>query len=286
MKKWNIESWINDSKLNKIEYIEYWNNEEKEKSKEWYILDGDFSRMEEHLQRIGLPNDLKRCVELLANNLNYELRGVGIDLAAGTLWAVPHLFKLGRIERLYCLECSKHRLLKIGPKVLEHYNVPKDKVTLVFGDFYDLHIKDNSLDFILLSSAFHHAGEPFKLLSEIQRVIKPKGIVIIIGEHAINCFKLYLNNTIKFFLSIFIPQKIQKEIFGRAFEVKTLFPRLQKLLPCDPISGDHYYTIFDYRTMFKKCGFKMRHLKGRSSQYQSFILMHKNNSSFSSRCTS
>jgi len=50
-------------------------------------------------------------------------------------------------------------------------------------------LENNSVDFIFLCQAFHHADDPEKLIYEIRRVLKPDGIVIIIGEH-IKIFKV------------------------------------------------------------------------------------------------
>ena len=273
MSIFNIEYWLTDSEISAIEYSDYWNNEEKEKSKEWYILDGDFSKMENYLQKTGLLKDLMQCVECLKVDFKFELHGQGIDLAAGNLWAVPYLFDLGKIDKLYCLEFSRHRLLKIGPKVLDHYSVPQEKIVLVLGSFYDLHIKDNSLDFVFLSQAFHHADKPDKLLSEIHRVLKPNGVVIIIGEHILNYRKVQLKHAIKFVISTFIPDKVQQALFGETFQVKTLITKSGELPLTDPILGDHRYTNNEYWSFFAKYNFRIKHFKKQKSQFQSFVLV-------------
>ena len=209
MIEYNVEYWLTDSDIENIEYSEYWNNEEQEKSKEWYILDGNFSKMEHYLLKVGLPQDLERCVDILKLEFKHGLKGTGIDLGAGNLWATPYLLALGEIDKLYSLEYSKHRLLKLGPRVLEHYNVPKEKMVLILGSFYDLHIDDNSLDFVFLSEAFHHADRPDCLLAEIRRVLKPNGVVIIIGEHKLHIQRAYCIHVIKLLISMFLPSKVQ-----------------------------------------------------------------------------
>lgn len=183
MTECKVENWLSDSPDRKIEYSEYWNDEQNEQDKAWNILDGDFTKMESYLAQIGLVEDLRECLDACRARRGSRLGGVGIDLAAGNLWASPHLFGCGDVEKLYCLEFSKHRLLKLGPKVLEHYQVPNDKVVLVYGSFYDLHLPDGCLDFALLSAAFHHAEDPNRLLAEIRRVLKPDGVLMMIGEH-------------------------------------------------------------------------------------------------------
>lgn len=136
MTDYRIESWLSDDDLKQIDYSDYWNDEEQERSKEWNILDGNFAKLENYIIANGLPSAMETCLNTAIKRFGCELTGKGIDLAAGNLWAVPHLFRLGKIEQLYCLEYSRHRLLNLGPKILDHYKVPAELVTLVFGSFY------------------------------------------------------------------------------------------------------------------------------------------------------
>jgi len=267
MTEWHIENWISDFQINKIEYSGYWNDEEKEKDKEWYILDGDFSKMERYLKTTGLSQDFKTCLEVLHTDFNRQIAGVGIDLAAGNLWATSYFFNsnLTNVDMLYCLEYSEHRLLKIGPAVLDHYCIPKEKVVLALGSFYDLHIDDQSLDFVFMSQAFHHADDPNRLLKEIRRVLKPKGVVIIIGEDVVN-WRMVL----KFLISAFVPKRCQRWVFGKTFR---LIASPNGIYPHDPILGDHYYTRSEYRSMFSKYGFLMKHVRDHTLQFQSFVLV-------------
>lgn len=276
-----VEHWIESSNIDDIGYSKYWNDEEIEKSKEFYILDGNFSKMENYIKETGFAEDLELCIDSLKNIFNRFVSGTGIDLGAGNLWAASWLLRSKKcdISRLYCLEYSKHRLLKIGPKVLEHYNISSDKVVLVLGSFYELKLANESMDFVLLSSAFHHADDPDKLLSEIKRILKPRGMVIIIGELALNPYKYlvniynsYFKHAAKFIISKFMPLYLQQKLFGRSFDTKTFMPRLKTFFPYDPVLGDHYYTMREYRKMFLKHGFRFKMLKRPESKHHSFIL--------------
>ncbi len=273
MTEYNVEYWIDDLDLKKSDHSEYWNDEEQEKNKEWNILNGNFSKMEDYLDKVGLSQDLQECIDVLESEFHRKLKGIGIDLGAGNLWAAHYLFASGDIDKLYCLEYAKHRLLKLGPKVLEHYEIPRDKVTLVLGSFYDLHIADKSMDFAFLSEAFHHADKPEKLLNEINRVLTQDGIVIIIGEHIVNAAKGYIYYILKLLISRFIPRRVQKKLLGRTFHVKGLIPKPGNLYPANTVTGDHYYTNREYRKIFLKCGFKIKRMRLRDSQFQSFILL-------------
>lgn len=271
MSEYEFQNWLTDSDLKKIEYSDYWNDEEKEKRKEWYILDGNFKKMENYLQESGLLPQLLKSIAILRNKYNYELNGIGVDLAAGNLWAAPYLIKSGLVKKLYCIEFSRYRLLKLGPKVLEHYKVPKNKVILVLGNFYNLKFEQNSIDFILLSQAFHHADRPQALLAEIHRVLKPNGIVIIIGEHVIKSdVRRSIECFIEHSISTLCPQIIQSRLFGKIFHIAGIFPKSSIV---DPILGDHHYFVWEYRAMFSKYNFKIEHIKDDNSHLQSFLLI-------------
>ena len=218
------------------QFFRYWNDQEAEKTKWCNVADGNFEKMEAHVSDLELVRDFDQCVDHVESKLGRRLGGCGIDIAAGTLWAAPHLFRRLSIEHLHFLEYSYHRLVKLGPEVLEHYNIPKNRVTLAFGSFYDLKLEDESLDFAFMAQAFHHAAEPQRLLQEIHRVLKPGGTVIIIGEH---------------------------QIYTR------IAPSY------DPVLGDHYYRIEEYEKMFGEEGsFSMEHVMSKPvhMDFQSFIL--------------
>ncbi|MFC2025022.1 class I SAM-dependent methyltransferase [Chloroflexota bacterium] len=220
--------------------------------------------MERHLEETKLVQQLDWCIAYLKNTLGQPLHGIGVDLASGNLWAVPYLLNAGQVNRVYCVDYSEHRLLKLGPKVLEHYNIPKDKVYLCLGSFYELKLPDQSLDFVLLAEAFHHADKPHDLLAEIRRVLKPHGVVLIIGEHIIapsKLFRLYIIHLVKFLISSFVPKSVQAAIFGRTFSVKTMLPKQGGIIPPDPILGDHYYSVGEYRAMVSQHGFKYCNVK-------------------------
>lgn len=273
MSEWQAEEWLSDSEINEVEYSRYWNDEEEEKSKAWYVVDGKFAKMERYLQETGLLDDLQRCVAILRTDFKRHVAGVGMDLAAGNLWAAPHLLNLGTVDKLYCVEYSRHRLLRLGPTVLDHYNVPRERAVLALGSFYDLHVPDHSVDFIFMAQALHHADNPARLLREICRVLKPRGVVIIIGEHIVSYARAYVRHVVKFIVSALAPAGLQRRLWGKTFDVKTLTARPSELLSPDPILGDHYYTDQAYRLMFSQCGFEVRHFKNHNSGFQSFVLV-------------
>ncbi len=166
-------------------------------------------------------------------------------------------------------------MIKIGQNVLEHYEVPLNKVKLIFGDFYNLKFQNNYLDFVFLSAAFHHADDPNRLLLEIKRILKPEGIVIIIGEHI---REITLSTRIKHYLSFFIsklPVLIQKNIFGKKIDSKSISVKKSNIFEPDSTLGDHYYTLDEYKSMFLRYGFIFDNLRRNDLSFQSFVMINK-----------
>lgn len=265
---WEVEHWLSDEQATAVEYSEYWNDEQAERDKPFHVVDNDFSKLERYLAEVGLPADLRSCLETLPA----PLAGRGIDVAAGTLWAVPMLLDAGPVQRLYCLEYSKHRLLTLGPRALDHYGVDPGRVVLAYGSFYELKLEPGSLDFAFLSQAFHHADRPAALLAELRRVLRPNGVVIIVGEHILRP-RDYALYAARAGASWALPARLQRRVLGHELDVHvSLRPSASDVMPTDRTLGDHGYSQADYRTLFSQAGFAMRRVRRSRSHYQSFVL--------------
>jgi ubiquinone/menaquinone biosynthesis C-methylase UbiE len=264
---WTIERWLDEAEAASIEYASYWNDVEAERDKPWNVADGDFAKLEQYLAEVGLPADLQACLAALGRPLGER----GIDLAAGTLWAAPALLAAGPVQRLYCLEFSRHRLLELGPRMLEHYGVAPERVVLAYGSFYDLRLDDDELDFAFLSQAFHHADRPGALLAELRRVLRPGGAAIIVGEHVIRPRDYAVFGARS--LASLAPRRVQSRLFAEPVAVRrTLRPRARDLLPTDPVLGDHAYDQSDYARLFAEAGFSSCRVRRRHGHYQGFVL--------------
>ncbi|NJL53846.1 class I SAM-dependent methyltransferase [bacterium] len=276
---YDTQYWLTKEAIQGIEYSEYWNDEQKELQKPCWILDGNFSKMEDYLRDSNLLLQVNESLCFLREKLGRTLHGVGADLASGNCWAIPHLLNANpNIQKIYAVEYSEHRLLKLGASVLSYYGVPKDAVTLCLGSFYDLQILSESLDFVVLSQAFHHAEYPLKLLSEIYRALKPGGIVIITGEPKVEEIKFslvdYARHTAEYILARLIPKRLlQSRLFSKQSLPyhDTLFLK-QPILPFDPILGDHLYYLSEYGNMFRKGQFRYHKIDTNHVEARSFIL--------------
>lgn len=272
--RYKTQVWLSNKELEDMFTFKYWNDREVEKSKEWYVLDGDFTKMERYLQESCLQSDLLACIRL-AEQSRRPLRGVGVDLAAGVLWPVPQILANSSISKIYCVEMSQHRLFEIGPQVLAYYDVPVEKVELCLGSFYNINLPDSSVDFVLLIQAFHHAEDPDRLLQEIYRVLKSNGVALIVGEHRVSKGKRMLTQLVKFMVAYGLSARLQYRIFGKSYPRQSVSKYWQQLRPPHhPILGDHYYFLSDYYEMFTRNGFEWKTEPTRK-RHQNFAIWPK-----------
>ena len=274
MGNYRVEYWSSEPEIGSTAYFDYWNNEEIEKLKPWHVLESGFGGLEQHLKKTGLVRQLEQCLDRAAQ-LGHAVHGIGADLACGVLWATSFMLKrIGSISKIYGVEYSTHRLLEIGPAVLRYYGVEADKVVLCLGSFYEIRLPDESVDFIILAEAFHHADEPGRLLAEIRRVLKQSGVVLVVGEHRIpNAAVLYGRNFVKHIGSRVLPKIAQRWFFGTMINSVSLFPSPEELLRPDPIMGDHYYLLRQYKQMFSAHGFGHHRIRTRRCPFQGFVLL-------------
>lgn len=222
---YDVRYWIQPAAVNELPYSAYWNDRDREADKPF----ADCTALDRFLEESHLLGELRWCARTA------PISGSGLDLAAGTLWATPHLLRAGA-SHVTAVEYSAHRLLEIGPRTLAHYAVPAGAVTLVVGTFDDLRLDDASCDFALLAQAFHHAERPDRLLDELRRVLRAGAPVWIIGEPRKPWVRGYLSYVRR---------------HGR------LFPSGDEVFPPDPVLGDHYYTWPAYRRLFESSGFDL-----------------------------
>lgn len=256
--EWRVERWEEALALEGLPYNDYWSDPSEEEDKVWNVAAGDFSRLEAYVRESGFEDALKR-VMLEASLIGRTVRGTGLDLGAGVLWAEPLLFRYApAVEFIYCVEYSPHRLLELGPKVLRHYGVTPDQVRLCLGSFENLKLEDASVDFVFMSASLHHADNPRGLLSEVARVLRPDGVVLMIGEDEIvtpsfSSFAWRVGRTVRAFLG----RRLQVRWFGSSIDFSQATrdwasPHEER----DDEMGDHHYTKEEYERMFLNSGLK------------------------------
>lgn len=104
-----------------------------------------------------------------------ELRAV--DLGCGTGILLHHLS--ARYEWVAGLDLSQEMLAGYEPE----RSAPDGTVRLLCGDMTLLPIADQSVDIVYCRSALHHMDDEIAVLSEMRRILKPDGRLIV-GEPA------------------------------------------------------------------------------------------------------
>lgn len=264
--------WIDDASLDAVAYSKYWNDEEIESTKELYVLNRSFAEVEGYVAQTGLIEDFKYCMARL-RDVGIVPGGVGIDVAAGMLWMLPVLFESLTIEKMICVEYSKHRLLKLGPKVIEHYKLPAERITLALGSFYDIRVPAESVDFAVLCQAFHHADDPVALLRQIRKVLKPGGTLIVLGEHVVEWnVASDIAHAVRYLASRLLPPALRRgPLYSPRGRPVNLIARSEEIFRPDPDLGDHAYLPRDYRRMFRECGFSVELVRRNNSSSLSLL---------------
>jgi SAM-dependent methyltransferase len=234
-----VEHWLSESDLSGLYTAAYWNDIDEERRKPWWIEDGDYDRCRRYLRESGLLSDYEAAEAFIR-----ELRGGDLriaDLAAGIGWTSALLSKLDAVAEVHCVEISIHRLERLFPHSITMFEGQAPKIHRYLGSFYDLKLAERSVDVVFLSQAFHHADHPVKLLTQCDRVLRPGGRLLIVGEHHIGPWSI-----IRRFLSMLLRQR----------RIVTAF---RDLFPPDGVLGDHYYRRSDYYLLLGSMGYRVRH---------------------------
>lgn len=247
----DYEDWISNGPSNL--YFSYWNDP---KNHDIYnILDSDFKKLDEFISKIGLYDDILKILQYLEENKT-QIGGQGLDVAAGNLWTTAYLLnKVPSIKQMTCLEYSKHRLLNVGLKLLKYYNVDRNKVKIVHGDFYDIRLQENSIDFVVLCGTLHHASDPVKLLEQVSKVLKKGGLAIVVGDPYIRKLK-YFKCLFKYIILLIFYKLFLRFFKGSFFDkVRNINYNLtfrEMYFPTDQVTGDHYHLRNEYNKLFRK----------------------------------
>ncbi len=235
-----IERWVDDTFLNSIYSSQYWNDLEEEKGKEWWIADGSeaaFARLRGYLEGSGLLDDYRIAERFVAQLPRRDLTVA--DLAAGIGWTASLFSRLPNVASVHAVEISRHRLDLLLPQAVRMFGGDAAKVKRSLGSFYELKFPPQSLDVVFLASAFHHAANPLRLLTETDRVLRPGGYLILTGENVIGTWN------------------IVRRMIRTLLRERRLCTNFYELFPPEEAMGDHYYRISDYYFFNQLLGYRV-----------------------------
>ncbi len=176
----------------------------------------------------------KKAITYLPENENLNILDLGC--ATGDLLFIINERKQN--NNLYGYDISDEMLAAARVKFRD-----SNLVMLTQGDAYDLPYESNFFDFIFCLNSFHHYRDKNHILNEIDRVLKPGGIFILLDPFTDNilrkCWSLILKLIFMEFDVKYYTSKEIKNMFNSArldFQTQDVF---------------HYFTLFSIGK--KKC---------------------------------
>jgi len=252
--------WLTAEELEAIPTAEYWNDQEREKQKEWAIeSESDLKAIHYVRHQTNLEDSLLEAVNWVRDELGISLKGTGLDLAAGTCWASGLLLSRTPLGKALAVDISVHRLDIIAPMVLHQYGIEEKRVERIVGSFSTLKLPDESVDHVYMVQAYHHADSPAALIREAARVLKPGGVIIASGEHPIteeDIFRKRNRNWVKSIATLPVASSIASAMLGRKLSPprKRFATAWDDLRSTDPLKGDREYTLEEAEHIFTSAG--------------------------------
>ena len=172
------------------------------------------------------------------------IHGTGIDLGGGIGCISSTLAKRNAVDKIYCVELVEdavklcHTIVK--QEILKE---EKHKVISVIGDYDNLELEDNSIDFAVSWDSMHHSIDPIKTFKECKRVLKKNGVFIIVD-------RAHNNSTPDSEIERMLNITYDQEFLAKNYRPKdTILTRRQ--------NGEHEYRFFEWKKFFKESGFDL-----------------------------
>ena len=170
--------------------------------------------------------------------------GIGVDLGGGVGCISSTLANRDSVDKIYCVEIVEDVVKLCQPIVKREILKEKyDKVISVTGDFDNLQLGDNSVDFAVSWDSMHHSTDPIKTLKECKRVLKRNGILIIVDRAHNNSTP---DSEIERMLNI---------RYDEDFLIKNHRPKGMILTRRE--NGEHEHRFFEWKRFFHEAGFDL-----------------------------
>ena len=119
----------------------------------------------------------RKFINEVFKKLNINLKGVGMEIGAGPgIFSNSVLSIFESVQKIYLLE-KAYNNFKLMTKVAVETGF-ESKLSCVIGDFNNIKLKENSLDFVLDFDSIHHSENFDITFREISRVLKKDGQLI------------------------------------------------------------------------------------------------------------
>ena len=189
------------------------------------------------------PENVENTFDIIPNSSEH-IHGIGIDLGGGVGCISSTLAKRKNVKKIYCIELVEEAVTMCQPIVKREILKENDnKVISVVGDFDDLNLENNSIDFAVSWDSMHHSMNLVKTLKECKRVLKKNGIFIIVDRAHNNSTP---DSEIERMLNI---------VYDENFLTKFYRPKGTILTRKE--NGEHEHRFFEWDNFFEGSGFKL-----------------------------
>ncbi len=190
------------------------------------------------------PDDVEKTLKLLPNAWE-SFKGKGIDLGGGIGCVSSIIAKKDEVESIHCVEYTED-LVRLCQPVMKQAILgdKKDKIISVVGDFNNLELPDNSLDFAVSWDSMHHSYDLIHTLKECYRVLKPGGRLVLID-------RAHNNSTPDSEI-----QRMLNVVYDKEYLRKNYLDENMTLTRRD--NGEHEWRYKELDNFFSESGFKLR----------------------------
>ena len=185
-------------------------------------------------------------LEILKNitNIRKIFSGIGIDVGGGVALISATIAKNFKIDKIYCVEYVEE-VVKLCHPIVKKNILEKNfnQVQSIVGDFDNLQLPNNSIDFMISWDSLHHSENPVKTLNECKRVLKDNGFLVIVD-------KSHNNSVSDDEIINMLDYQYDKEFLKlNNLDTNTIIFRKDE--------GEHEYRFYEWENFFENAGFKI-----------------------------
>jgi SAM-dependent methyltransferase len=176
---------------------------------------------------------------------------VALDLGCGSGWLTAMLTQRPTVEKVIAWDASPHFLTDMLPATFSLVGGELSRVERVCGEFTPLLLDDESVDLIVMGSAFHHASRPDALLSDLVRVVKPAGRIVLLNEVPLSVSWMLASIATRVLAAV-VNSATSKVTISRPGHVAA------EHVLYDDVLGDRALTMAQYLRLFRRHGLDVR----------------------------